>query len=57
MKIYGNHSPYPVIADADVVEKLGGPEAAFHEIKRINGYKIQLNTGAVAIVKPDEIKQ
>jgi hypothetical protein len=32
--------------------------ARVHKIgKRINGYKIQLNTGAVAFVKPEEIKQ
>lgn len=33
VKIYGDYSPYPVVAMLDVVDYLGGVEKAFHYIK------------------------
>lgn len=36
VKIYGDHSPHPIIADASVVAQLGGAEAAFHHLKRMH---------------------
>jgi excisionase family DNA binding protein len=34
VEITGDHSPHPVYANVDVVDALGGPETAYHRIKR-----------------------
>lgn len=38
VKIYGDHSPWPVIATTEVVAHLGGEESAYHEIKRMQPF-------------------
>jgi excisionase family DNA binding protein len=35
VKIWGLHSPHPVIITTELMEKLGGPEPAFHRIKAL----------------------
>jgi hypothetical protein len=38
MKIYGDHSPHPVVAETAVVNELGGPETAFHRLKQLQPF-------------------
>lgn len=38
MKIYGDHSPHPVITETAVVNELGGPENAFHRLKQLQPF-------------------
>lgn len=41
MKIYGGHSPHPVIAETTVVNDLGGPEQAFHALKALQPFWVR----------------
>ena len=41
MKIFGDYSPHPVIADTAVINELGGPEAAFHRLKQLQSFWVR----------------
>lgn len=38
VKIYGNHSPWPVIVDMEVFTQFGDAESAFHAVKALQPF-------------------
>ena len=53
MKIYGDYSPHPVIAEAAIVNELGGPEQAFHTLKSMESLFVRKGTESYPISARD----